>query len=100
MRSPDALRGAAVVGAAAFAGWVGWVAYLLASSRYFGDFYERVDAARWFVIHLVFFEQTRTASWILGGAIFGLVACLAAMALMLWVRVMVPPPHAFAWRRG
>jgi caspase domain-containing protein len=99
VRGPDALRGAAVVGGAAFAGWVGWVTYLLASSRYFGDFYERVDAARWFVIHLVFFESTRTASWILSGAIFGLVSCLAAMALMLWVRVMLPPPHAFA-RRG
>src|SRR5262249_34671455 len=80
-------------------GGAGGAAYLLASSRYFGDFYERVDAARWFVIHLVFFEETRTASWILGGAIFGLVSCLAAMALMLWVRVMLPPPHAFA-RRG
>jgi len=99
-RGRDALRGAAVVGGAALGGWVGWVAYLLASSRYFGDFFQRVDAARWFVIHLVFFEETRTASWILGGAIFGFVACLTAMGLMLWVRVMLPPPHAFARRGG
>lgn len=99
-RSPDALRGAAVVGGAALTGWVGWTAYLLASSRYFGTLTERIDAARWFVIHLVFFEETRTASWLLSGAVFGFVACLAAMALMLWVRVMLPPPHAFAQRRG
>ena len=99
-RGRDALRGAVLVGGAALAGWVGWVAYLLASSRYLGTLTERPEAARWFVIHLVFFEETRTASWLLGGAIFGFVACLAAMALVLWVRVALPPPHAFARRGG
>ena len=71
--------------------------YLLAVSRYFGSSLgERWEAAHWFVVHLVFFEGMSTGSWALSGALFGLVAALAAMVLLVRVRVALPPPHAFA----
>jgi hypothetical protein len=95
-RSTDAVHGAGVVGASALAGWAAWVVYFLAVSRYFGSsLAERWEAARWFVVHLVFFEGVRPGWGGGGGALFGLVACLAAMVLLVRVRVALPPPRAF-----
>lgn len=100
-RSRDAVHGALVVGGSALAGWGAWIVYFLAVSRYLGgSLGERWEAARWFVVHLVFFEGTRTGSWLLSGALFGLVAALAAMVLLVRGRVALPPSHAFANPRG
>jgi hypothetical protein len=69
-----------VVSGSALAGWGAWVVYFLAVSRSF--------------------EGMRTGSWLLSGALFGLVAALTAMVLLVRGRVALPPPHAFAHPRG
>jgi hypothetical protein len=79
-RSRDAVQGAMVVAGSALAGWGAWVVYFLAVSRSF--------------------EGMRTGSWLLSGALFGLVAALTAMVLLVRGRVALPPPHAFANPRG
>ena len=96
----EALRGAAVVAAAALAGWGAWTWYLLSVSDYFGaTFAERLAALGWFSIHLILFEpSTRAGSWTLAGFYFGLGAIVGAVVFLRLVRVMLPPPHAFARR--
>ena len=97
-RSRDALYGAGVVGASALAGWGAWIVYFVVVSRHVRSslYASGWVAADWFVAYQVFFEDTRTGSWLVSGALFGLVAALAAMVLLVRGRVALPPPHAFA----